>query len=226
MMIQTSDEHPVSESEEMYLTTIAHLLEEGVEYPIPISDLAQELAIQPVSANQMVHKLAAEGMVTYEPYKGVELTTEGSQAARDALRRRRLWEVFLVEHLDLSPGEAEALACRIEHVTPSKVVDRLDDFLGRPAQSPQGLAIPKAASIATRFGKQPLAEVPMGQARAIQEINAEGNVRAFLEGAGLWPGVIICPADVLESGGMIVQYGNKEIKLPAEVVDAIVVERR
>jgi len=43
----------ISESEEMYLITIARLVEQGEEAPVSISRLSGELAIQPVSANQM-----------------------------------------------------------------------------------------------------------------------------------------------------------------------------
>ena len=101
----------MSESEEMYLITIARLFEGGVEDPVSVSRIAGELSIQPVSANQMVHKLVEEGLVEYFPYKGVSLTPKGQAAAQQVLRGRRLWEVFLVNHLELSPGEADAMAC-------------------------------------------------------------------------------------------------------------------
>ena len=64
----------MSESEEMYLISIVRLVEKDIEEPIPIPQLAAELSIQPVSVNQMVHKLAEEGWVNYIPYKGVELS--------------------------------------------------------------------------------------------------------------------------------------------------------
>ncbi len=103
----------ISESEEMYLIAIARLAEQGVQEPIPISLLAKELSIQPVSANQMVHKLADAGLLDYLPYKGVRLTASGWKVARHVLRHRRLWEVFLVEHLEIALDEADALACRL-----------------------------------------------------------------------------------------------------------------
>jgi Mn-dependent DtxR family transcriptional regulator len=72
----------MSESEEMYLITIARLVEQGVEDPVAISPLAEALSILPVSANQMVHKLAEEGWLEYLP--------SGKQTIRrGAIRRRR-----------------------------------------------------------------------------------------------------------------------------------------
>lgn len=119
----------MSESSEMYLISIARLVEQGADEPIGLARLADELSILPASVNEMVHKLESEGTLAYEPYYGVSLTPAGRQIAQRVLRSRRLWETFLVEHLDVSPDEADALACRFEHVTPNEVVDRLETYL-------------------------------------------------------------------------------------------------
>ena len=72
-----SSQNILSESEQMYLVTIRKICEHCDEIPIPISQIADELAVLPVSVNQMVKKLEESGWVTYIPYKGVELTAEG-----------------------------------------------------------------------------------------------------------------------------------------------------
>ena len=132
-----------TESEQMYLVTIARLSEMVDECPIPISKVAEILEITPISANQMVHHLEQMGLITYTPYKGVEFTETGWRAATKLLRIRRLWEVFLVEHLRYSPKDAETLACKLEHAISEETSDRLADFLGWPHVSPQGKPIPK-----------------------------------------------------------------------------------
>jgi len=81
----------------MYLVTIARL-REG-DRPLPLSRLAKELSISPISANEMCRKMQDEELVVYRPYKGVSLTPEGEQRACYVLRRHRLWEVFLVRQL-------------------------------------------------------------------------------------------------------------------------------
>jgi DtxR family Mn-dependent transcriptional regulator len=105
----------MSESEEMYLVTLARLNEAEGKDPTPVSRLAEELAVLPVSVNQMIHKLEESGLVKYTQYKGVTLTETGIRQANNILRSRRLWEVFLVERLHYIPDEAESLACRLEH---------------------------------------------------------------------------------------------------------------
>ena len=136
----------MSESEEMYLVTIAMLNEVGASDPVPLSQVADQLQIQPVSANQMVRKLEGTGLVDYTPYKGVALTQDGWRQACQILRHRRLWEVFLVERLHFSPIEADQLACRLEHIFPSDAAERLADYLGSPVVSPDGKRIPDPES--------------------------------------------------------------------------------
>ena len=118
-------------SEEMYLITAAMAEEEGREGPLPLASLAQALSISPVSANQMVRRLADRGLFEYHPYHGVVLTARGRIAARRVLRGRRLWAGFLVDHLGFDMDEADELACEFEHVTPPLLADRLEVFMRR-----------------------------------------------------------------------------------------------
>ena len=119
----------MSESTEMYLVTIGQLLEGGFVEPLPLSLLAEELAINSVSANEMVHKMEERGLVNYTPYKGVFLSSEGRKRTNSILRKRRLWKTFLKRCLQQDEDAAEALACRMEHITPDDVADRLGLFL-------------------------------------------------------------------------------------------------
>ena len=137
-------EAEMSESEQMYLITTAMLIEDGMEQPVPLPALAQARSIMPASVNQMVRKLADEGLVTYIPYKGIVLTPAGTNIATRILRYRRLWEVFLVKKLKLALASADQLACRLEHLTTDEVADRLSDYLGDPQLSPQGKPIPRS----------------------------------------------------------------------------------
>src|SRR5512145_1864721 len=88
----------LSESTEMYLKAMAEL---GNGETVAIGRLAQRLDVTPVSANEMVKRLGDQGLVSHTPYKGVNLTEKGREVACDVLRRQRLWEVFLYEHLKI-----------------------------------------------------------------------------------------------------------------------------
>lgn len=210
-----------SESEEMYLITIARLVEQGVEEPVPISLLAAELSIQPVSANQMVHKLAEEAFVEYLPYKGVKLTARGQEAAQQVLRDRRLWEVFLVEHLALPPSEADALACRLEHITAEEVSGRLARFLDYPAVSPQGYPIPGVKGERILEATQPLTSLAAGETGEVMRLEVDPLTRTFLEAEGLRPSARVSAVAIGSGGVMLLAVGESRLQLSKQVTDKV-----
>jgi DtxR family Mn-dependent transcriptional regulator len=210
-----------SESVEMYLVTIALLGEEGLKGPVPLSRLAEELSVQSVSANQMIRKMDEEGLVNYLPYKGVELTEKGRDKANHVLRHRRLWEVFFVERLGLSPGEAEALACRVEHDTTLKVSERLASFLNDPIVSPTGKVIPSMEG--GQFPEQSwqLSDLRVGQAGEILSFQGDDITTNFLRNEGLEPGVRVTVEAVSNSGVVLVSVGRRRVSIIKEIADKI-----
>jgi DtxR family Mn-dependent transcriptional regulator len=178
----------MTESEEMYLVTIARLKETGVESPIPLSTLAAEMDVLPVSANQMIRKLEECGLVVYIPYRGVDLTPEGNQKALKTLRLRRLWEVFLVERLKVHPEEANNLACKMEHIIPDEAAERLALFLGNPVLSPRGEPIPSSDNLNGMAADIPLAALQAGRTGQISRIQTDSACRSFLNAQGVSAG--------------------------------------
>lgn len=177
-----------SEAEEMYLITIATAIEDGNPEPVPVSYVAKSLDVSGVSANQMVRKLETRGYLVYEPYHGVTLSDDGRRVASEILRRRRLWGVFLKEQLGLTPARADAVACDLEHVTPSDVADLLSSFLGTPERGPRGRAIPDSSGDAPEAVAQRLDEVAAGEWRSVVSVDVDDDARAFLAHQGIAPG--------------------------------------
>ena len=209
-----------SESIEMYLLRVA-LLQDG-KRPVPVPQLAQELAISPVSANEMCKKLTEKELVTYEPYKGVTLTAEGEALARRVLRHRRLWEVFFVEKLDLEPLEAEEIACRFEHVTPELLAERLDNFLGHPAFSPQNEPIPAGNVSPLNRPVQPLASLAAGMQGQVVAFEADKTTQEFLQHQGLLPGVVI-EILAVAGDGLLIQFADHRLSLTQAVAESVMV---
>ena len=213
----------MSESEEMYLITIAGLSEQAPDAPVPLSQLAAQLSVQTVSANQMIRKLAEAQLVHYEPYKGVELTGSGWQQAWHVLRHRRLWEVFLVEKLHLSLDEADALACRMEHITPSEVANKLSDFLGNPLISPQGKPIP-SGSAASSVPLYPLSSLSAGQTAHLVFGDIQPAVQKFLESEGLRPGTEVLVLGTGSTGAILLRAGNHYLHLDPTLAQSLFVQ--
>ena len=214
---------PLSESVEMYLLRIA-LLQDAMK-PVPISTLAEELAVSPVSANQMCRKLAERGVVTYEPYRGVTLTLHGEAVALRVLRKRRLWEVFLAEKLGVEPHLAEEMACRFEHVTPDMLAERLSGYLGNPVLSPQGEPIPARVGSAVRRPRMALMQIAAGHGGQVVGIAGDETTRTFLRMQGVSTGVILRTLATASDGSMLLLTPSGQISLAAELVQLIEVTR-
>jgi len=211
----------MSESEDMYLLTVARLVEAGAETPIPVSQLAQELSIQPISANQMVRKLEEAGMVSYTPYKGVVLTPEGEHLALRTLRHRRLWEVFLVENLEMSSEAANEVACRLEHSLPADVAERLAGFLGYPTVSPQGKPIPDLMNRVSLPEDIALSQLEVGQLGQVTQVHTDAAARSFLSSEGFRSGASITVLGTSSAGAMLVSVEGRSVFLAKGLADQI-----
>lgn len=220
-----ADHNIMTESEEMYLVTIARFKEQGKDSPMPLSRLAEELDILPVSANQMVRKLEETGLVCYTPYKGVELTQEGARKALQILRRRRLWEVFLIEQLKIGTSEAGELACRMEHFFPVEAAEKLAAYLGNPSLSPQGLPIPSAQTTLPA-SDLPVATLGLDESGLVTRLEADPAGRAFLQSEGVHVGDSVKVIAISGSGSILIETGiGRSVHLSSRIAQTIWVKK-
>lgn len=133
-----------SSTVENYLKAIYHgqsALPQG-EGLVPMGSVASALGVTPGTATTMVKALAESGLADYEPYSGVRLTAAGEKLAGLVLRRHRLVELFLVQVMGMNWDEVHDEAEQLEHAVSDRLIDRIDDMLGRPARDPHGDPIP------------------------------------------------------------------------------------
>lgn len=206
----------MSEHVEMYLVMIA-LLRETASTPVPLSLLAQKLAISPVSTNEMCRKLDEQGLVHYQPYKGVTLTETGETEAQIILSRRRLWVVFLVEELGIEPDEADAIACQLEHITSERLVSALKAYLERVPAAPVRQR-PSAPSTT-----RPLDTCAAGQQIAIATLTTEQTTTDFLRAQGLTAGTLVTLLAVSDDGTRLLAMDTRRLALAAPLAAQIMV---
>lgn len=230
-MAGTIGEHPTlsgegstSESEEMYLITIARAGEDGHQGPVPVPYVADVLSVSRVSANEMVKKLVARGFIEYEPYHGVALTPTGASIANRVLRRRRLWSSFLAEHLQMSPSLADTVACEFEHITPDDVAERLAQFLGDPTVDPEGKPIPAAnESAAPPVHEILLGDFAAGRLGRVVRVVGDLATRSFLQDQGVGEGSEITLLAVGSDQGCLVDTPKGHIHLSRSIAAGVVV---
>src|SRR5260221_5837159 len=137
---------------------------------VSMGRLASAMGVVPGTVTTMVKALADSGLVTYEPRGGVRLTRGGEQLALHVLRRHRLVELFLVKVLGLDWSEVHEEADELEHAISDKVLERIDQYLGRPSADPHGVPIPTAKGKLADARMESLAECSLNRTVRVARI--------------------------------------------------------
>ncbi|MDA1329461.1 MAG: metal-dependent transcriptional regulator [Chloroflexi bacterium] len=109
---------------------------------VSLSLLGEHVESSPQAISRMVKRLTEGGFASYEPYRGVRLTSDGERIAMPALRRHRLGEVFLVNIMGYDWAEAHDLTDQFELGLNEEIEDRIDSLTGHPQHCPHGEPIP------------------------------------------------------------------------------------
>ncbi len=156
-------EKSLSLTEENYIKAIFQI---GTtpESNVSTNALADSLQTKPATVSDMIKKLSHKKLIFYEKYKGVTLSASGAKEALKIIRKHRLWEVFLVNHLNFKWDQVHEIAEQLEHIKSSELVNRLDDFLGNPTIDPHGDPIPDANG-----------QVQLGPSKLLSEMTSYEN---------------------------------------------------
>jgi DtxR family Mn-dependent transcriptional regulator len=215
----------ITHSEQDYLKAIQHLLRKAPDGLVGTVALAKWLGVSAASVTNMVKKLAAEGLVTHSPYKGVALTTRGERAALEMLRHHRLLETFLSVQLGMPWDEVHAEADRLEHALSEALEERLDAVLGHPTVDPHGASIPTKDGRLAASATTPLWAARPGACVTVAEVEDEdAALLAHLAELGLVPGARVAVLAKGPFGGPLsIRVGGREHALGAIVAGAVLV---
>jgi DtxR family transcriptional regulator, Mn-dependent transcriptional regulator len=160
-------------------------------------DVAMRLSVAPASVSNMFVRLQEMGFVEYERYRGVSLTERGREAALRLLRRHRLVETFLLEHLGYSWREVHEEAEWLEHAVSDGFTERLAGFLGHPDRDPHGDPIPTADGSLEPDDSFPLGGAVVGQRVRISRVGHEdASALDYLGEHELVPGRVLTVREV------------------------------
>ena len=142
--------------------------------------IVSSLDVSAASVSEMISKLVKEQLVEHSPYQVVQLTASGLQKASSLIRKHRLWEVFLVEHLHYSWNEVHDDAEVLEHVTSEHLADHLENYLNHPEHCPHGGSIPKKEEVVHEERRQTLESYPGGTKVRIARVLDEKELLDYL----------------------------------------------
>ena len=149
-------------STEDYLKAIYHVSQSS-SGAVATTSIAKQIGAKPSSVTDMFKKLSDQNLVKYQKYQGVSLTNEGVKTALRIVRKHRLWESFLVSHLNFNWDEVHQVAEQLEHIQSEKLTNELERFLDYPTHDPHGDPIPNRALFMKTYSKILLTELPVNK---------------------------------------------------------------
>jgi DtxR family Mn-dependent transcriptional regulator len=127
IFIMAKNTLPMTSSLEDYLETIAEILENNEH--AHTKDIAMKMGVSMPSVTNALQALAARGLIIYRSHTPVRLTATGSAKAAAIRHRHNVFCSFLSRLLKVAPAEANAAACRIEHIINEPVISRMTILL-------------------------------------------------------------------------------------------------
>ena len=199
-----------------YLKTIYHHTEWQSDRITP-SQLAAELGLAPSSVTEMVQKLAAQGLVTHRPYGPISLSPEGEHRAASIIRRHRLIETWLVSEYGYAWDEVHDEAEVLEHAISDRLLEGIDERLGRPRHDPHGDAIPDVSGHVDREPFVLLATAAAGHTgRILRVSDRDPALLRAVEVAGVAVGTTVTVTDA-----STLRIKGDDVSLPAAAAAAV-----
>ncbi|RBR94139.1 metal-dependent transcriptional regulator [Enterococcus faecalis] len=197
----------------------------GDEVKVNNKQIVSGLDVSAASVSEMISKLVKEDLVEHSPYQGVQLTEKGLKKASTLIRKHRIWEVFLVEHLNYTWNDVHEEAEVLEHVTSQTLVNRLADYLNHPEFCPHGGVIPEDNQPIHKEKRQTLTDYPVGTKIRIARVLDEKELLDYLVSIDLNIQEEYTIKEIAAYEGPITIYNeNKELSVSFKAANTIFVE--
>jgi DtxR family Mn-dependent transcriptional regulator len=192
------------------------------------NEIASRLAIAPASVSGMIRRLARNGLLEHERYRGVRLTDTGRAAALRTLRRHRILECYLAQVLGYDWDLVHAEAEQLEHAASDELIERMATALGNPTVDPHGAPIPTRDGAIDETRHRSLADLGEGdRARVLRMADEDGEFLRYLAELGITPGAEIEIAERAPfDGPLMVRVGRATHAVGATAASRIIVEER
>jgi len=168
------------------------------------NEIAQALGIAPASVTGMLRRLAEQGLISYERYRGVRLSEAGRRAALRTIRRHRIIESYLTKALGYPWDRVHDEAERLEHAASDELIDRMASAVGEPTTDPHGAPIPTREGTLDARPLLALVDVDVGAVVRVRQVSDRDPERLrYLAELGVIPGADVRVLSRAPFGGPI-----------------------
>jgi manganese/zinc/iron transport system permease protein len=136
--MRTRKSNNIKINNENTLKTIYKLSKEGND-SIPLDQLINN---QSTTQFKPILKRLEKNQILIRVNESVILTEKGKLAAREVIRKHRLWEIYLSKYFNLDPDHLHDDAEGIEHIITPEIEKHLITLLNRPEKDPHQSEIP------------------------------------------------------------------------------------
>jgi DtxR family Mn-dependent transcriptional regulator len=194
------------------------------------NEIAQRLGIAPASVTGMLRRLAEQGLIIYERYRGVRLSDAGRRAALRTIRRHRVIEAYLARALGYPWDRVHDEAEQLEHAASDELIDRMAAAIGEPTTDPHGAPIPTREGTLDTPTLVALADVTVGEVVRIRQVGDKDPERLrYLAELGITPGTDVRVVARAPFGGpitlRIVRKGREGLRMAGRGLGAADRER-
>ena len=212
-------------SKEDYLSTIYKYRNKNGE--IKANHIAEKLQITSAAVTDMLKKLSKEGYIEYLKYKGIKLSADGEEYAKNMVRRHRIWEVFLHQIVGLPWDKVHDEANNLEHSASDELINRMEEMLNFPEFDPHGDPIPsKDGKIPKQKKSVPLSMLNKGEKGIVLRVNDfDNHFLNYISKIGVELNKTIVIKDVLNfDRSLLIEIGKRELNISNTISANIFVE--
>lgn len=159
---------------------------------VSLRSLANRLNVTPPAVSRMAQRLVRQGLLRREGACGLVVSEAGERIALRAIRKRRVFEVFLVHNLGYTWDEVYPIAAQSSNHLDDELIERMYQQVGRPERCPHGDPIP------THDGRLPailasrLDELRDGAQGVVSRVSShDGDMLRYLATLNIRPGAPI-----------------------------------
>ncbi|MCS6849099.1 MAG: metal-dependent transcriptional regulator [Anaerolineae bacterium] len=159
---------------------------------VSLRALAARLGVTPPAVSRMAQRLVRQGLMRREGACGLVLSEAGERIALRAIRKRRIFEVFLVQKLGYTWDEVYPVAASASNYLDDELVERMYAQLGRPARCPHGDPIPARDGHVQPITDTRLSELDDGAQGVVSRVSSyDGDLLRYLSSLNIKPGMPI-----------------------------------